>query len=91
MDHLNKVDILTQEIVQMTFDENDPPTESVPEELRLWWKATESCLEFIMSQPVTDSDEISTLFPLIWGSARKSAPEALRFETSNCSEANMVL
>ena len=51
MDHLNKVDILTQEIIQMTFDENDPPTESVPEELRLWWKATESCLEFIMSQP----------------------------------------
>ena len=71
MDHLNKVDILTQEIIQMTFDENDPPTESVPEELRLWWKATESCLEFIMSQPVTDSDEISTLLPLIWGVLEK--------------------
>ena len=91
MDHLNKVDILTQEIIQMTFDENDPPTESVPEELRLWWKATESCLEFIMSQPVTDSDEISTLLPLIWRVLEKSAPDALRFETPNCSEANMVL
>ena len=90
MDHLNKVDILTQEIIQMTFDENDPPTESVPEELRLWWKATESCLEFIMSQPVTDSDEIVLYSPNM-ESARKSAPDALRFETPNCSEANMVL
>ena len=77
MDHLNKVDILTQEIIQMTFDENDPPTESVPEELRLWWKATESCLEFIMSQ-LSHSDEISTLFPLIW-----DARKCLRLYGSN--------